>query len=82
MVSTNEVPNISQDSQGNIWVASWDGLFKFYGNTFVKITEGVSDARFFILEDVNGKFWFLTIGSGIFYFNSSKFQNLTIKVSK
>lgn len=80
IVPTNIVRNIKQDRQGNIWVASWDGIFKYDGKTFINITEGVSDARFFsILEDANSKFWFSTIGSGIFYYDGSKFQNFTSK---
>ncbi|MCT1530666.1 hypothetical protein M3B46_06660 [Sphingobacterium daejeonense] len=44
----------------------------------MNITKEVSDARFFsVLEDVDGKFWFSTVGSGIFHFDGSKFQNFT-----
>lgn len=80
IVPTSIVRNVKQDSEGNIWVASLDGIFKFNGKDFENITKEVSKARFFsVLEDVNGNFWFSTIGSGAFYFDGTNFQNFTSK---
>lgn len=80
IVPTSIVRNVKQDSKGNIWVASWDGIFKFNGENFVNVTKEVSKARFFsVLEDVNGKFWFSTISAGVFYFDGTNFQNFTSK---
>lgn len=80
IVPTSIVRNVKQDSKGNIWVASWDGIFKYNGKDFENITKEVSKARFFsVLEDVNGNFWFSTIGSGVFHFDGTNFQNFTSK---
>ncbi len=80
IVPTSIVRNVKQDRKGNIWVASWDGIFKFNGKEFENITKEVSKARFFsVLEDVNGKFWFSTVGAGVFYFEGTNFQNFTSK---
>lgn len=77
--------NIRQDKKGNIWIAAFDGIFRYDparrsdsavlrsdGKTFTNITSTVSKARFFdVLEDKKGNFWFATIGSGVFYYNPS-----------
>jgi ligand-binding sensor domain-containing protein len=72
--------NIIQDRKGNIWIASWEGIFKYDGKSFVNITSKVSSARFFsVLEDRKGNLWFGSIGSGIYYYNGKSFRNYTIK---
>jgi ligand-binding sensor domain-containing protein len=74
------VRNIIQDRKGNIWIASFRGIFKYDGKSFVNMTSEVSSARFFsILEDRNGNFWFGSIGSGVFYYDGKSFRNFTIK---
>jgi ligand-binding sensor domain-containing protein len=42
------VRNITQDKKGNIWIASWEGVFKFDGKLFSNVTKDVSSARFFL----------------------------------
>ncbi|MGY4538104.1 ligand-binding sensor domain-containing protein [Mucilaginibacter sp. UYNi724] len=72
--------NVIQDRKGNIWIASWDGIFKYDGKLFINITSKVSSARFFsVLEDKKGNFWFGSIGSSVFYYDGKSFQNFTIK---
>lgn len=84
-VSTSQGPNgivrtIKQDRKGNIWITSWEGVFKYDGKSFTNITSKVSSARFFsVLEDRKGNFWFATIGSGVYYYDRKSFQNFTIK---
>jgi len=79
------VRNIKQDKNGNIWIAAFDGIFRYDGKTFTNITSELSKARFFdVLEDRKGNLWFSTIGSGVFYYDPSKtgkdaFQHLTTK---
>jgi hypothetical protein len=71
---------IKQDRNGNIWIASWDGVFRYDGKSFTNITSEVSSARFFsVLEDRKGNFWFGTIGSGVYYYDGKSFQNFTTK---
>jgi ligand-binding sensor domain-containing protein len=84
-VSTSHGPNgivrtIRQDRKGNIWITSWEGVFKYDGKSFTNITSKVSSARFFsVLEDRKGNFWFATIGSGVYYYNGKSFRNFTTK---
>jgi ligand-binding sensor domain-containing protein len=76
---------IRQDRNGNIWIASWEGVFRYDGKSFTNITSGVSSARFFsILADRKGNFWFGSIGSGVYYYDEKSlptgqaaFQNFT-----
>jgi hypothetical protein len=82
-VSTSQGPNsivrtIKQDRKGNIWIASWGGVFKYDGKSFTNMTDKVSSARFFsVLEDRKGNFWFASVGSGIYYYDGKSFQNFT-----
>jgi ligand-binding sensor domain-containing protein len=72
--------NIIQDRKGNIWIASWEGIFRYDGKSFTNITSKVSSARFFsVLEDSKGNLWFGSIGSGIYYYDGKSFQNFTTK---
>lgn len=74
------VRTIKQDSKGNIWIASWEGVFKYDGKSFTNITSKVSSARFFsVLEDRKGNFWFTSIGSGVYYYDGKSFKNFGTK---
>jgi ligand-binding sensor domain-containing protein len=84
-VSASQGPNgivrtIKQDRKGNIWITSWEGVFKYDGKSFTNVTSKVSSARFFsVLEDSKGNFWFASIGSGVYYYDGKSFQNFTTK---
>jgi ligand-binding sensor domain-containing protein len=70
--------NIIQDRNGNIWIAAFDGIFRYDGKSFTNITSKVSSARFFsVLEDRKGNLWFGSIGSGVYYYDGKSFQNFT-----
>jgi ligand-binding sensor domain-containing protein len=72
--------NIIQDRKGNIWIAAFDGIFRYDGKSFTNITSKVSSARFFsVLEDSKGNLWFGSIGSGIYYYDGKSFQNFTTR---
>ena len=72
------VRTIKQDRKGNIWITSWEGVFKYDGKSFTNVTSKVSSARFFsVLEDSRGNFWFASIGSGVYYYDGKSFQNFT-----
>jgi streptogramin lyase len=65
--------NIIQDRKGNIWIASWEGIFRYdaQGKSFTNITSQISSARFFsVLEDRKGNLWFGSIGSGVYYYDA------------
>lgn len=77
---TSIVRTIKQDRNGNIWLASWEGIFRYDGKSFTNITSKVSSARFFsLLEDRKGNFWFASIGSGVYYYDGKSFRNYTTK---
>src|SRR5215475_10050971 len=84
-VSTFQAPKsivrtIKQDRKGNIWITSWEGVFKYDGKLFTNVTSKVSSARFFsVLEDSKGNFWLASIGSGVYYYDGKSFQNFTTK---
>src|ERR1700722_9968527 len=66
--------NIIQDRKGNIWIAAFDGIFRYDGKSFINITSKVTSARFFsILEDRKGNLWFGSIGSGGYCFEGKLF---------
>ncbi|WP_339925190.1 two-component regulator propeller domain-containing protein [uncultured Cyclobacterium sp.] len=74
------VRNMVQDGKGNIWMATWEGVFRYDGESFFNVTKNVSSARFFsLLEDRKGNMWFGSIGSGAYYFDGKTFQNFTTK---
>src|SRR4051812_14040366 len=61
--------NIIQDRKGYIWIAAFDGVFRYDGKSFTNITSKVSSATFFsVLEDKKGNLWFGSVGSGVFLY--------------
>jgi ligand-binding sensor domain-containing protein len=84
-VTTSHGPNvitrtIKQDSKGNIWLASWEGVFRYDGKSFTNVTRRVSSSRFCsVLEDSKGNFWFASVGSGVYYYDGKNFRNFTTK---
>lgn len=74
------VRTIRQDRNGNIWLASPEGIIRYDGKSFTNITSKEISARFFsVLEDRKGNFWFASIGSGVFYYDGKSFRNYTTK---
>lgn len=72
--------NIIQDRNGNIWIASFEGIIRYDGKSFTNITSKISSSRFFsVLEDRKGNFWFASIGSGVYYYDGKSFRNFTTK---
>lgn len=82
---TSNVPQvtarmINQDRNGNIWIAAFDGVFKYDGRSFTNIAGHLTSSRFFsVLEDRKGNFWFGSFGSGVYYYDGKSFQNFTTK---
>lgn len=70
--------SITQDRMGDVWLATFSGVFKYDGESFTNMTADVSSARFFsALEDSKGQLWFGSIGSGIYLYDGTFFQNIT-----
>jgi|GEM_PF-6288868 len=82
-VVTSRGPNtlvrtIKQDRNGNIWLASNEGIFRYDGKSFTKIIGNLSSDSFFsVLEDRKGNFWFAAYGSGVYYYDGKSFQQFT-----
>src|SRR4051812_4022987 len=71
---TSHVWDIKQDSKGNIWFAASDGVFRYDGKSFTKVTgQLLSEPFFSVFEDSKGNFWFGTYGSGIYYYDGKTF---------
>ena len=76
----NTTRNIIQDRKGNIWIAAYDGIFRYDGKSFTNITSKVSSSHFFsVLEDRKGNLWFGSIGSGVYYYDG-KLSRLSKRV--
>ena len=74
--------NILEDKQGNIWLATWNGVLGYDGKEYTNYTNKDSLRRhrvFSLLEDKSGNIWFGTIGAGLFLYNGVSFKNLTSK---
>lgn len=76
--------NILEDRQGNIWLATWEGIIKYdyQEETFTNFTNKENLRRFHVFcihEDRNGNIWFGSIGAGIYFYDGKTFTNLTSK---
>ncbi len=81
--------NILQDTKGNIWLATWEGIIKYNPNYlptgkggFTNYTnkEGLKRFHVFaILEDRKGNIWFGTIGAGVYKYDGKSFTHFTTK---
>ena len=70
--------SLIQDKQGNVWMATFGGVFRYDGESFTNVTREVSPSRFFsVLEDSRGYLWFGSIGSGVYRYDGQSFQNFT-----
>lgn len=71
--------NILQDSKDNIWLATWEGIIRYDGETFTNFTNKEGLRRFHAfcgLEDSKGNIWFGTIGAGVYRYDpSAKLRN-------
>jgi ligand-binding sensor domain-containing protein len=72
--------NLIQDRKGNVWIAAFDGIFRYDGKSFTNITSDVSSARFFsVLEDGKGNLWFGSVGAGVYLYDGKSFRNFTTR---
>ncbi|PWK72509.1 two component regulator with propeller domain [Mucilaginibacter oryzae] len=72
--------NVIQDRKGNIWMAAFDGMFRYDGRSFTNVTHHISQARFFaVLEDRKGNLWFTSVGSGVYHYDGKSFRNFTTR---
>lgn len=73
---------IMQDSKGVIYLASYEGVIKYDGNTFTNFTEkeGLANCNAWsVLEDEDGNLWIATDGAGAYRYDGKSFTNFTTK---
>jgi ligand-binding sensor domain-containing protein/signal transduction histidine kinase len=79
--AANRVRDIFRDSKGNLWVATYNGLFRFNGKSFVRaMYKGAglsSDKVRRIAEDRQGRLWFGT-RNGLFIQTSPGVERVSI----
>src|SRR5687767_291032 len=74
------VHNIKHDRNGNILIASSDGVFRYDGKSFSNLTSKVSSAGFWdVLEDRRGNLWFASEGSGVYYYDGKSVKHFTTR---
>lgn len=81
--------NILEDKNGNIWLATWEGLIQYKDSagsstSFINFTnkEGLRRYRVFtLMEDTGGNIWIGTVGAGIYFLEvqTGTFTNYTTK---
>ncbi len=74
--------NIIQDHNGDIWLATWEGILKYDGTTFTNFTNKNALREYHVfsaMEDREGGLWFGTIGAGVYRYDGKTFTNITTK---
>lgn len=67
--------NIIEDKNGDMWMATFDGVYTCDGARFENVSRDVTPARFFALfEDSSGTIWFGSVGSGVYVYRDGVFQ--------
>lgn len=80
---SNGIMDILQDETGYMWLASYEGLIRFDGNTFTLLSEeehnfcGVSPRVF--CEDVEGALWIGTNSTGVYKYENQTFYSYGIQ---
>ena len=74
--------NAIEDREGNIWLATWEGIIRYDGKTFTNFTNKDSLRRYHVFSahmDQRGDLWFGTIGAGLYHYDGNTFRNYTEK---
>ena len=72
--------NILQDSKGNFWFATWEGIVFYDGASFTNMTNKHELDRyraFSLAEDSKENIWIGTIGAGLFKYDGKNFSQYT-----
>ncbi len=74
--------NMVQDKNGNLWLASWEGIIRYDGKTFTNFTNKDNLRRFHVFsafEDRKGNLWFGTIRAGVYRYDGKSFTLFTTR---
>jgi ligand-binding sensor domain-containing protein len=77
---TSITRGVIQDSNGDMWFASWQGIIRYDGTAFTNVTleQGLKRYRVFsLLEDSRGNLWFGTMGAGVYRYDGRSFRLFT-----
>jgi ligand-binding sensor domain-containing protein len=71
---------IRQDGHGDLWIAAFNGVFKYDGQSFKNVGGNLTSLRFFcVLVDRQGEIWFGSLGAGVYRYDGKSFVNFTTK---
>ncbi|WP_100613574.1 ligand-binding sensor domain-containing protein [Confluentibacter citreus] len=74
------VRNVKQARNGDILIASWNGVFRYDGKSFTNITSKIPSPSFWdVLEDRKGNLWLGSRDSGVYHYDGKSFQHFTTK---
>ncbi len=82
-LAINNIPiaitrTIIEDKAGQIWFATFDGLYKYDGSSFDNVSrDDIYSRCFSVLEDKSNNLWLGTIGSGAYHYDGRIFKNFT-----
>lgn len=74
--------NVLQDKNGDIWLATFEGIVRYNGKEFINQSNKYSlwkERAFSILEDSRGDLWFGMIGAGVYHYDHKVFTNYTME---
>jgi ligand-binding sensor domain-containing protein len=74
--------DVLQDKNGNMWMASWQGIIKYDGKVFTNYTLKEDLIHFHVFscyEDKKGNLWFGTARGGVYCYNGKSFRLFTVK---
>lgn len=74
--------SMCQDANGNYWFASWQGIIRYDGQTFINMTLLNRLQRFHAFNSRatrNGNLWFGTIGGGVYLYDGQEFKHFTTR---
>src|SRR5579883_2347536 len=75
---TNLTPtSLVQDKTGFLWVGTQNGIFRYDGSRFERITAGLGSSRIATLAEDSGGNVLAATGTGIARFNGSQFVPVT-----
>ncbi len=78
---SNNLTSVCQNSDGFLWITSFNGMLRFDGNSFYLYDKGnvqllQSNGVYRSFHDRNGNIWFATQGSGLLKYNSGNFERM------
>ncbi len=79
-VNNNIIKSMIEDREGNYWIGSWNGLYKYNGDRFVSYTidDGLNNNTILsVYADALNNIWFGTLTGGVNMFDGKLFKNYT-----